>query len=159
MTQIADMTGNLEAPTLDEPPRGDIGHSRIQARSARPLSRRCPATRNGEKADAKSRLRLKPITIPAKAELPKSPMRVLLRNAKTQKFIRAGERWTKDPKLAQDFHNGWWATLHALTMNPRHLVIHYEFDDDRYNLHIPVVGHPRHSEAATAPASTRKSAA
>ena len=70
-------------------------------------------------------------------------MRVLLRHAKTMKFFRSGESWTKDPKQARDFHNGWWATVCAFTMNPRHLVIHYEFEDDRYNLHIPVLGHPQ----------------
>jgi hypothetical protein len=71
---------------------------------------------------------------------PKSHMRVLLRHAKTHKFIQSEERWTKNPKQARDFHNGWWAAIFAFTMDPRHLVIQYEFDDDRYNLHIPVLG-------------------
>ncbi len=70
-------------------------------------------------------------------------MRVLLRNAKTQKFLASGERWIKDPKEARDFRNGWWATLHAFTKNPRDLVIHYEFDNDRYNLSIAVLGFPK----------------
>lgn len=39
-----------------------------------------------------------------------------------------------------DFQSGWWATVHAFTINPRHLEILYEFDDDRYDLHIPVIG-------------------
>jgi hypothetical protein len=54
--------------------------------------------------------------------------------------LGAGDRWTNDPNHAQDFRNGWWATVYAFTMNPRHLVIHYEFDDERYNLRIPVLG-------------------
>jgi hypothetical protein len=68
-------------------------------------------------------------------------MRVLLRNAKTMKYLGTRERWTEDPSQARDFRNGWWATVYAFTMNPRHLVIYYEFDNDRYNLHIPVLGH------------------
>jgi hypothetical protein len=77
----------------------------------------------------------------AKQDPIKLPMRVLLRHAKTLKYLRAGERWTNDPKQARDFRNGWWATIHAFTMNPQNLVIHYEFEDDRYNLNIPVLGH------------------
>ncbi len=66
-------------------------------------------------------------------------MRVLLQNSKTLKFCGAGDRWTNDSARARDFHNGWWAAIHAFSMNPRHLVIHYEFNDERYNLEIPVV--------------------
>jgi hypothetical protein len=74
---------------------------------------------------------------------PASPMRVLLRHAKTHKFLQFGARWTTNPKRARDFRNGWWAAIHAFTMNPRHLVIQYEFGDDRYNLNIPVLGQAR----------------
>jgi hypothetical protein len=70
-------------------------------------------------------------------------MRVLLRHAKTMKYLGRAERWTTDSGLARDFRSGWWATVYAFTMNPRHLVIQYEFDDDRYNLNIPVLGRQR----------------
>jgi hypothetical protein len=68
-----------------------------------------------------------------------SPMRVLLQNAKTGRFFTGGLRWTPDPKQARNFHTGWWATVFAFTMNPRNLIIHYEFSNDRYNLDIPVL--------------------
>src|SRR5579864_3361666 len=35
----------------------------------------------------------------------KHVMRVLLRNAKTGKFLQDGTRWTRDPKLARDFRS------------------------------------------------------
>lgn len=54
---------------------------------------------------------------------PRSPMRVLLRHAKTRKYLQSGEQWTKNPRQARDFRNGWWAAIYAFTMNPRHLVI------------------------------------
>jgi hypothetical protein len=68
-------------------------------------------------------------------------MRVLLRNAKTRKFLQAGygRRWTKNPRLARDFRTGWRATYHAFMIVGGNLVIDYEFGDERYNLHIPIV--------------------
>jgi hypothetical protein len=72
-------------------------------------------------------------------EPPHSVMRVLLRNDKTMKYLRSQDHWTKNPKKARDFRNGWWATLCAFTMDPQNLVIQYDFDDERYNLNIPVV--------------------
>ena len=69
-----------------------------------------------------------------------SPMRVLLQNIKTHKFLCGSTGWTSDPRRARDFRSGWWATVCAFTMNPRNLAIHYEFANDRYNLHIPVLG-------------------
>jgi hypothetical protein len=119
------MISHLETITMEDKLRRAVKHRRLQHRGPNRLSGLIPA--DGEDGQA------------GEARQP-SPMRVLLRNAKTMKFLRAGERWTKDPKLARDFHNGWWATVHAFTMNPRYLVIHYEFDDERYNLHIPVLG-------------------
>jgi hypothetical protein len=71
---------------------------------------------------------------------PKSLMRVLLRNSRTMKFFRSEDRWTKDPTQARDFHSGWGATVYAFTMNPRDLEIHYEFDDERYDMDISVLG-------------------
>jgi hypothetical protein len=79
-------------------------------------------------------------------------MRVLLLNSKTMMYLGARERWTKDSRQARDFRNGWWATVYAFTMNPRHLVIHYEFDDDRYNLNIPALGRAGAETTATEPA-------
>ncbi len=81
-----------------------------------------------------------------------SPMRVLLQNAKTHKFLSGSTGWTSDPKRARDFRSGWWATLCAFTMNPRNLVIHYEFANNRYNLRIPVLGHAAPAECAIEPA-------
>jgi hypothetical protein len=69
-----------------------------------------------------------------------TPMRVLLHDSRKMKFIGSGDRWTKDSSKARDFHSGWWATFHAFTMNPRHLTILYQFQDERYDIHIPVVG-------------------
>jgi len=69
----------------------------------------------------------------------KHTMRVLLRNTRTSKFLQFGERWTKNPKLARDFGSGWGATYHAFTMDTRDLAIEYEFEDERYNLHVPVL--------------------
>jgi hypothetical protein len=98
-----------------------------------------------EEPESTPRFQLDGISPTVKKVAPASPMRVLLCNAKTMKFLRSGpERWTSDPRQARDFHNGWWATIHAFTMNPRQLLIHYEFDDNRYDLQIPVLGHPRH---------------
>jgi hypothetical protein len=123
-----------------------------EASGSRRLQRRRNGTfgglcaRNDKPAIAPDSTRRFRIDLPASTgteDLPKPPMRVLLQNVKTMKFAGAGHRWTKDPKEARDFRNGWWATLHAFTGNPRHLVIQYEFDDDRYNLHIPVLGHSR----------------
>ncbi|HEY3861981.1 MAG TPA: hypothetical protein VGO59_08840 [Verrucomicrobiae bacterium] len=71
--------------------------------------------------------------------LPAPPMRVLLRNVKTMKFVRSGKRWTADPRQATDFHNGWGAATHASTLPLRRMVIHYEFKDTRYNLNIPIL--------------------
>jgi hypothetical protein len=116
---------------------------RTQSRFAGRLSGLFPADENNsEKGQPKARFRMDSIAPANKPAPPKSSMRVLLRNIKTMKFLGFGERWTKDAKQARDFRNGWWATIHAFTVNPRHLVIHYEFDDDRYDLHIPVLGQP-----------------
>ncbi len=73
------------------------------------------------------------------AEPPQRAMRVLLRNSRTMMYLRSQDHWTKNPRKARDFRNGWWATLCAFTMDPQNLVIQYDFDDDRYNLDIPVV--------------------
>jgi hypothetical protein len=136
------MTRNMEIPAPGDKRREAVRHRRIQRRQATQLSGfflKAGCSRDEEYARA--RFRFDSIVPAVERDPPKSPMRVLLRHAKTMKFFRSGERWTKDPKQARDFRNGWWATVHAFTMNPRHLVIHYVFDDDRYNLHIPVVGH------------------
>jgi len=112
------------------------------ARHARHVSGYFPANRtDGVERAPKPRFRVKSIAPAVKPRPQKPAMRVLLRHAKTLKFLRSGERWTKKPQQARDFHSGWGAALHAFTMNPRHLVIHYEFDDDRYNMQIPVLGH------------------
>jgi hypothetical protein len=99
------------------------------------------AEHNGREEGSKPRFRIDSTASIVNREPPKSPMRVLLRDAKTMEFLGFEERWTKDPKQARDFRKGWLATLCAFKLNPRHLVIQYEFADDRYNLRIPVVGH------------------
>jgi hypothetical protein len=70
----------------------------------------------------------------------RASMRVLLRNTKTMKYLGIKKRWTKNQKQARDFRNGWWATVYAFTMDPRNMIIDYCFDNDRYDLHIPVLG-------------------
>jgi hypothetical protein len=67
-------------------------------------------------------------------------MRVLLRDDSSGRFLGLGDRWTKDRKQARDFRSGWWATLCAFKMDPRRLAIHYDFDDERYDMRIPVLG-------------------
>jgi hypothetical protein len=136
------MTKPSEILTLQNPPRETARHRRNQPRLAKQLSRlfdKSEYTRKHKKSV--KRFRFNSIAPLVKSARPNSTMRVLLRNAKTMKFFHSGERWTSDPRQARDFHNGWWATLCAFAMNPRHLVIQYEFDDKRYNLHIPVLGH------------------
>src|SRR5579872_7448739 len=67
----------------------------------------------------------------------KEMMRVLLRDSKTRKYLRADHRWTANPAQAQDFHHGWGATDVAFTMKPQRLVIVYQFGDERYDIGIP----------------------
>jgi hypothetical protein len=129
------MIKHSEILTVENPPRATTRHRRIQ-----PLSRLFDKAETARQHDeSRSRIRFHSIE-PFEPARPNSCMRVLLRNTKTMKFFRSAEHWTSDPRQARDFHNGWWATVCAFTMNPRHLVIQYEFDDDRYNLHIPVLG-------------------
>ena len=124
------MIRHSEILTVEDQPRGAAKHRRSQPRLV------------SQETESKPRFRIDSTAPCVEPDRPDSPMRVLLRNAKTMKFFRSEESWTKDPKQARDFHNGWWATVCAFTMNPRHLVIQYEFEDDRYNLRIPVLGHP-----------------
>jgi len=141
------MTRHAEILTVEDvadQPRATVRHHRNQPCRGKQTSRLFPESEsNNGKEESKPRFRIDSPAPAVKRDAAKSPMRVLLRNARTMKFFRSGERWTKDPKKARNFHNGWWATVHAFTMNPRHLVIHYEFDDERYNLHIPVLGRPQ----------------
>jgi hypothetical protein len=136
------MIRHMETQTLEHERREADRHCQVLPRRAKQLSGflREAGCNSKEKA-SRLRLRFDSIAPAVERDAPKSPMRVLLRHVKTMKFVRSGERWTKDPKQAWDFRHGWWATVHAFTMNPRHLVIHYVFEDDRYNLHIPVLGH------------------
>ena len=67
-------------------------------------------------------------------------MRVLLRHATTLQFLRSAHEWTDDANQAKDFRSGWRAALSAFAINPRHLLVLYKFDDDRYDLQIPVLG-------------------
>jgi len=121
---------------------GLVKPRRSRASDRRSLTTLLPAILGrGEEKDPKPRFDVDKLTCEAERQDPAhSPMRVLLQNAKTQKFLSGATSWTKDPKRARDFHSGWWATVYAFTMNPRNLVIHYEFANDRYNLHIPVLG-------------------
>jgi hypothetical protein len=137
------MTNHSGILTVEVQPREAARHRRIQPRLAKHLSSPFrEAETEGEEGRSRPRFRIDSTALTVKQHRPKSAMRVLLRNAKTMRFLRSGARWTKDPRQARDFHNGWWATVCAFTMNPRHLVIHYEFEDDRYNMQIPVLGHP-----------------
>ncbi|HEX4122250.1 MAG TPA: hypothetical protein VH619_16655 [Verrucomicrobiae bacterium] len=67
-------------------------------------------------------------------------MRVLLRHKKTGRFFCATDRWTANPALATDFHTGWWATAIAVSMDAENLAVVYAFDDQRYNINIPILG-------------------
>jgi hypothetical protein len=131
----------METLIVEEESRPDDRPRRAQLRHAKPLAGFfSEAENNSEEEESKPRFQIDPSAPAIKRDPQKSPMRVLLRHAKNMKFLGAGKRWTKDPRQARDFRNGWWATVYAFTMNPRHLVIHYEFDDERYNLNIPVLG-------------------
>ncbi len=122
-----------------EKPESIVKHRRSRSGNAPLLSTLLPAA-DGEEAP-KPRFDVDKFECEAEKDAPSaSPMRVLLQNAKTHKFFSGATGWTSDPKRAQDFRSGWWATVCAFTMNPRNLVIHYEFANDRYNLHIPVLG-------------------
>jgi hypothetical protein len=137
------MTKHPEILTLENPRREAARHRRTQPRLANQVPRLIAKDANIRRHEESTpRFRFNSTAPSIRLGRSTSPMRVLLRNAKTMKFFHSAERWTNDPRQARDFHNGWWATVCAFTMNPRHLVIQYEFDDDRYNLHIPVLGHP-----------------
>jgi hypothetical protein len=116
-------------------------HRRSQRCSANQLSGHLPeAGNNDEETGSRPRFRVPSLALAVKRNPPRFPMRVLLLNAKTMMYLGSRERWTKDSRQARDFRNGWWATVYAFTMNPRHLIVHYEFEDDRYNLNIPALG-------------------
>ena len=129
------MIGTMETTILENRPRKTIRSGRVHFRSPNRLSVLFP---EGNVEEPKPHFRIAP---GLDQDRPRSPMRVLLRNSRTSMYLGTKDRWTKDAKEALDFRNGWWATAYAFTMNPRHLVIHYEFENDRYNLHIPVLGH------------------
>jgi hypothetical protein len=120
----------------------DERHQAARPGRAKRLSGFFPELRgNRKQAESKPRFRIESVAPAVERGPQRSPMRVLLRNAKTMKYLGSAERWTNDPKQARDFHNGWWATVYAFSLKPRCLVIYYEFDDERYNLRIPVLGH------------------
>src|SRR5580658_1704478 len=106
------MTKHSEILTVEDKPRET---SRIPPRLAQQLSRFFPqAEINREEEASEPRFQIDSIEpAPPEPDRPNSRMRVLLRNAKTMKYFRSGERWTKNPKQARDFRNGWWATVHA----------------------------------------------
>lgn len=125
------MNRNSDILTVENQPRETSRHHHVNPRHA------C------KKEKSKPRFRIS-LTARAREQDPAdAAMRVLLRDGKTMKFFGSEQGWTNDPKQARNFHTGWWATVCALTMNLRHLVIHYEFNNDRYNLHIPVLDRPR----------------
>jgi hypothetical protein len=66
------------------------------------------------------------------------PMRVLLRHNKTGRFFCAENCWTTDSSQARDFHTGWWATSVAFSMDAQNLAVIYDFDDEQYNITVPV---------------------
>jgi hypothetical protein len=135
------MIKHMETSSLEEKVRLAAKHRRVHHRHAVRLELHDYSSAAGDGPRAAAQKRFDSQTVQAPQAPPRSPMRVLLRHAKTRKFLQSGVRWTKNPKQARDFRNGWWAAIYAFTMNPRHLVIQYEFDDDRYNLNIPVLGH------------------
>ena len=136
------MIRNIETLADEHEPIEAEEHHRVQERRAGRLSICLRETGYGRKVKKlKPRFQFDSIAPAVGRDRAESPMRVLLCNARTKSFLAPRKRWTKNSKLARDFRNGWWATVHAFTMDPRYLVIHYEFDDDRYNLHIPVLGH------------------
>ena len=136
------MTKKMETLIVEAAPRALRRHDHFRLRADTRLSGYFPEARyDSKQQESKPRFRINSIAPSNRRDPLKSPMRVLLRNAETMKFLGSGDRWTSNPKEARDFHNGWWATVHAFAKNPRHLVIHYEFDDERYNLSIAVLGH------------------
>jgi hypothetical protein len=138
------MNKHIETLMVQDEPREAVSHRRIQPRCAKKLTRFFPGVkRNSEGGPPKRRFEIDLIAPVSNNLHQKSAMRVFLRNAKTMKFLGASMRWTNDPSQARDFRNGWWATVFAFTLNPGQLIIHYEFDDDRYDLQIPVLGHAR----------------
>jgi len=116
------------------------GRERKRCRSrSRYTKQRSRFIRENEDKKSEPRFQMDSITPTHSGDSPRSAMRVLLQNTKTLKFFGTDKHWTPDSKQARDFGSGWWATVTALSINPSHLVIHYEFDDQRYDLQIPVL--------------------
>jgi hypothetical protein len=66
-------------------------------------------------------------------------MRVLLRHRQTGRFFCSTGHWTDDAARARNFRSGWRATVAAFAAcAPDDLAIFYDFDDDRYNINIPL---------------------
>jgi len=138
------MISHVETLTAGDQPCETVRHRRSSPRQPNRLSGFFPdAGYSAREEESKRRFRIDSTASFVNRAPPKLSMRVLLRNAKTMEFLGFKERWTKDSKQARDFRNGWSATLCAFKLNRRHLVIQYEFENDRYDLHIPVVGHPQ----------------
>ncbi|MGP8234851.1 MAG: hypothetical protein ACLQVW_05525 [Limisphaerales bacterium] len=137
------MIKQMETSSLEQKVRLAAKHRRIHHRLAVRMKLEAYSSAAGGGPREEPQKRFDSQMVEARPAPPRSHMRVLLRHAKTHKYLQSGEHWTKNPKQARDFRNGWWAAIYAFTMNPRHLVIQYEFDDDRYNLNIPVLGHAR----------------
>jgi hypothetical protein len=137
------MIRHIEILTLGHEARITGRHRGVRQRRVRLASRFFhKAQRNSVQEDSKPRPQLdQMIFVPMeKDDTPRPPMRVLLRDSTTRKFLGPGDRWTKDRKQARDFRTGWWATVCAFSMDPRRLAIHYDFDDERYDMNIPVLG-------------------
>jgi len=68
-----------------------------------------------------------------------TPMRVLLRHRQTGQFFCSTGQWTDDAARARNFRSGWRATEAAFAARaPDDLAIFYDFDDDRYNIIVPL---------------------
>ncbi|HUD83215.1 MAG TPA: hypothetical protein VMQ67_06915 [Candidatus Saccharimonadales bacterium] len=73
---------------------------------------------------------------------PETPVRVLLRHRPTGRFFCSTDDWTDNAARARNFRNGWRATLAAIATRVPDLAIFYDFDDDRYNINIPLLEIP-----------------
>ena len=140
------MSTLMETIVFGKPPHKPS--SRIRSR----FHPRKPVQLNGSERRKTRRFSIDLNARKTETQKPKPQMRVLLRHAKTLKYVRANDEWTENAEKAQDFHSGWWATIRAFTMDPRNLMIFYKFDDDRYDLQIPVLGAQKNIRCETAAA-------
>jgi hypothetical protein len=65
-------------------------------------------------------------------------MRILLLNTQTGLYFESLNSWTNNPQTAKDFQNSRQAAVFAQELCQDNLEIFLDFDDDEYNVSLPV---------------------